>query len=63
VLLGGRKIESKFGFSIWSGPNRGVTELDGGSSVVLVVTFSLSGLPGGVSYVIVRVVKSTTLNM
>jgi hypothetical protein len=63
VLLGGCRIESKLGFSIWSGPEGGVTEVDGGSGVVPGATFSLSGLPGDMSYIVVRVVKYTPLSI
>ena len=37
--------------------------VDNGSYVIPLVTFSLSGLLGGVLYVIVQVVKSIPLNM
>jgi hypothetical protein len=53
VLLGGRNIDSKPGFSIWRGPYGGVTKVEGGSSAVPLVTFFLLDLLGGVSYVVV----------
>jgi hypothetical protein len=53
VLLGGCRIESKIGFAIWSGPYGGLIVVDGGYGVEPVFTFSLSGLPRGVSYFIV----------
>jgi hypothetical protein len=37
--------------------------VDNGSVLVPLVTFSLLGLSGGVSYVVVRVVKYIPLNM
>jgi hypothetical protein len=63
VLLGRHKIESKLGFSIWRGPDGGVTEGEGGSVIVPLVTLYLSCFPGGVSYVIVLVVKYTPLTI
>jgi hypothetical protein len=65
VLLGGRKIESNIGFSIWSGPDGGLTDggltEDGdGSYKEPLVIFSLSGLTG-MSYVIKWVVRSIPL--
>ena len=55
VLLGGHKIESKEGFSIWSGPDggitdRGLTEDGNGSDGEPLAIFGLSGI-NGVSYV------------
>jgi hypothetical protein len=63
VLLGGCNIESKIDFLIWSVLDGGVMVVDGGSDAVPLVTFSLLGLPSGVSYVVVRVVKYIPLNM
>jgi hypothetical protein len=67
VLLGWHKIDSKEGFSIWSGPDGGITDgglaEDGnGSDGEQLAIFSLSGLTG-VSYVAERVVRLTPLNM
>ena len=67
VLLGGRKMESKEGFSIWSGPDGGLTDgglaEDGnGSDGEPLAGFGLSSL-AGVSYVTERVVILTSLNM
>ena len=67
VLLGGHRIESKDGFSIWSGPDGGlidgglVEEGDGSDAEPLAI-FDLSGLTG-VSYVADQVVRLTPLNM
>ena len=67
VLLEGHRMESKEGFSIWSGPDGGLT--DGGltedgneSDGEPLAGFDLSGLTG-VSYVTERVVRLTPLNM
>ena len=67
VLLGGHKIESKEGFSIWSGPDGGLTDEglveDGnGSGGEPLAIFGLSGLTS-MSYVVERVVRLTPLNM
>jgi hypothetical protein len=67
VLLGGCKIESNEGFSIWSGPDGGLTDgglmEDGnGSDGEPLAVLGLSGLTG-VSYVTERVVRLTPLNM
>jgi hypothetical protein len=67
VLLGGHRIESKEGFSIWSGPDRGLTDggltVDGNESVEEpLAIFGLSSLTG-MSYVVERVVRLTLLNM
>jgi hypothetical protein len=62
LLLGGRKIESKVGFSIRSDPDGGVTIEGDGYDVVPLVTFYLSGL-SNVSYVVVQVVKSIPLKI
>ena len=67
VLLGGRRMESKEGFSIWSGPDGGLTDggltEDGnGFDGEPLAIFGLSGLIG-VSYVAERVVRLTLLNM
>ena len=67
VLLGGRKMESKEGFSIWSGPdggleNEGLTEDGNGSGTEPLVFFGLLGL-NGVLYVAEWVVRLTPLNM
>ena len=60
-------MESKEGFSIWSGPDGGLTDgglaEDGnGSNAKPLAIFILSGLTG-VSYVAERVVRLTLLNM
>jgi hypothetical protein len=67
VLLGGPRIESKDVFSIWSGPDGGLTDgglaEDGnGSDAEPLVIFGLSGLTGA-SYVVEKVVRLTPLNI
>jgi hypothetical protein len=61
VFLGGRKIESKDSFSIWSGSDGGLTNGSGSHAEPLAI-FGLSGLTG-VSYVIEQFVRLTPLNM
>ena len=67
VLLGGRKMESKDGFSIWSGSDGGLTygglaEDGNGSGGEPLAIFGLSGL-ASMEYVAERVVRLTPLNM